>query len=111
MQSPNKQAPTVAEASYIALVRSLPCSVCDCAGPCEVHEIKQGQWFTSIALCASCHRGALLGLHGQMRAWKLRKMDELDALAETVQRVFELLKPTPAQQIRAKRAIKIGASL
>ena len=109
MQSPNKTAPTVAEASYIAMVASLPCSVCDGAGPSEVHEVKQGQWFTSIALCTACHRGALLGLHGQMRAWKLRKMEELDALAVTMRRIFEILKPTPAQQRRLDHAIKTGA--
>jgi hypothetical protein len=28
-----------------------------------------------------------MGLHGQKRAWAIRKMDELDALAVTVERL------------------------
>lgn len=109
MQSPNKVAPTVAEGMYLAMVARLPCSLCDARGPSEVHEIKQGQWFTSIALCYACHRSPFLGLHGQKRMWLIKKMDEMDALAITVKRIFEFLNPTPAQQIRAVAAIKKGA--
>jgi hypothetical protein len=89
MQSKNKKAPTVAEREHIERVKNLPCSVCDEHGPCDAHEIKQGQWFTAVALCKSCHQGPLLGLHGQRRAWTLRKMDEVDALAVTVQRLMK----------------------
>ena len=88
MQSRNKPAPTKAERTHIDLVKALPCSVCGVSGPSEAHEIKQGQWFTCVALCESCHRGPVLGLHGQKRAWAVRKMDELDALAVTVQALF-----------------------
>lgn len=88
MQSPNKRAPTRAEKRHCQRVAALPCSVCGQAGPSEVHEIKQGQWYTSVALCADCHRGSLLGLHGQRRAWIIRKMDEIDALAVTVGRLM-----------------------
>lgn len=88
MQSKNKKAPTVAERDHIERVKELPCSVCDEHGPSDAHEIKQGQWFTAVALCRSCHQGSLLGLHGQRRAWTLRKMDELDALAVTIQRLM-----------------------
>lgn len=88
MQSKNKKAPTVAERDHIERVKGLACSVCDEHGPSDAHEIKQGQWFTSVALCKSCHQGPLLGLHGQRRAWTLRKMDELDALAVTIQRLM-----------------------
>jgi len=87
MQSKNKPAPTMAERDHIERVKNLPCSVCDAAGPSECHEIKQGQWFTSIALCGSCHRDSFNGLHGQMRMWKIMKMDELDALAVTIERL------------------------
>lgn len=89
MQSPNKKAPTVSERRHIERVALLPCSLCDQPGPSEVHEIAQGQWYTSVALCAECHRGNLLGLHGQRRAWKLRKMGEIDALAVTVRRLMD----------------------
>lgn len=88
MQSPGKRKPTVAEREHIARISLLPCSVCDRSGPSEVHEIRQGQWYTSVALCPECHRGSLLGLHGQRRAWLVRKMDELDALAVTVRRLL-----------------------
>lgn len=88
MQSKNKKAPTKAESDHILAVKELPCSVCDAEGPSECHEIKQGQWYTSIALCTSCHRNSFNGLHGQMHMWKIMKMDELDALAVTIQRIL-----------------------
>jgi hypothetical protein len=89
MQSKNKKAPTAAEQLHIANVQALPCSLNDEPGPSEVHEVKQGQWFTSIALCPECHRGAVLGLHGQRRMWAIKKMDEMDALAVTIRRLAE----------------------
>lgn len=49
MQSKNKRAPTAAERRHIVAVKSLPCSVCDAPGPSDCHEIKQGQWYTSVA--------------------------------------------------------------
>lgn len=88
MQSKNKKGPTAAERVHIEMVKALDCSVCDASGPSEAHEIKQGQWWTSVALCPSCHRGPLLGLHGQRRMWAIKKMDELDALAVTIQRLM-----------------------
>lgn len=87
MQSKNKKAPTSAERRHITLVKQLPCSVCDTPGPSDAHEIKQGQWFTSVALCKDCHQGAFNGWHGQRRLWSIKKMDELDALAVTVERL------------------------
>jgi ribosomal protein S27AE len=88
VQSKNKKAPTVAEQEHIERIQAMECVVCDAAPPSEVHEIKQGQWFTACPLCPSCHRGSLLGLHGQRRAWTLRKLDEVDALAITVERLM-----------------------
>jgi hypothetical protein len=88
MQSKNKKAPTVAEEHHIVRVKELPCSLCDAEGPSECHEIKQGQWFTSLALCPSCHRDNLMGLHGQKRMWAIKKMDELDGLAVTIKRLM-----------------------
>ena len=49
-----------------------------------------GRTFHQNALCESCHRGALMGLHGQRRAWAIHKMDETDALNVTIQRLMEL---------------------
>lgn len=87
MQSKNKPAPTKAEAAHIVRVKSLPCSVCNAPGPSECHEIKQGQWFTGISLCVECHRGHR-GWHGTKSIWRILKMDELDALAVTIKRLF-----------------------
>ena len=87
MQSKNKVPPTAAERRYIVLVRELPCSICDKEGPSEVHEIVQGAWYLSVALCGDCHRGPINGLHGQRRLWKVLKLDELGALAITIRRL------------------------
>lgn len=89
MQSRNKKAPNVFERAHIAKVKALPCSVCDAAPPCDAHEVKQGQWFTAVALCKSCHQGPLLGWHGQRRMWALKKMDEIDAMAVTFGRLLQ----------------------
>ncbi len=75
--------------AHLAKVKELPCSVCDQPGPSEAHHIKQSTAFLCIALCPDCHRGPILGLHGQRRAWLVRKFDELDALNVTVQRLME----------------------
>jgi hypothetical protein len=76
------------ERAHLARVKQLSCSVCDAPAPSEAHHIKQGQQYTAVALCPDCHRGAILGWHGQKRAWAVRKMAELDALAVTVERLF-----------------------
>lgn len=89
MQSKNHKAKTVAERQHIEAVKLLPCSVCDERGPSDAHHIKQERHFTVVALCKSCHQGALMGLHGQRRAWAVRKMDETDALNVTIKRLME----------------------
>lgn len=77
------------ERRYLAAVRSLPCSVCDAPGPSEAHHIEQGLQYTCVALCVDCHRGPILGLHGQRRMWAIKKMNELSALNVTIQRIRE----------------------
>ena len=76
------------ERAHLALVKELPCSVCDQSGPSEAHHVKQGQQYPAVALCESCHRGALMGWHGQRRMWAIKKMDELAALNVTVRRLM-----------------------
>ncbi len=90
MQSKNKKAPTASERRHIERVKSLPCSVCDAFPPSECHEPNQGQWYTSIALCPTCHRDPVMGLHGQKRAWLIRKFDILDALGVTILRLMDM---------------------
>ena len=74
------------ERRYLALVKELPCSVCDTEGPSEAHHIKQGNQYTCVSLCPDCHRGPQ-GWHGTKVLWRIRKMDELDALNITIERL------------------------
>lgn len=80
---------TAAERRYVALVKELQCSVCDAPGPSDAHHVKQHRQYTVVALCKTCHQGALLGWHGQRRMWAMKKMEEIDALNVTIKRVIE----------------------
>ncbi len=84
MHSPNKRQMTAAERRHVAAVKALPCAVCGAPGPSEAHEIAQGKWFVSVALCADCHRGSRNGIHGERAMWKASKMTEIDALNQTI---------------------------
>ena len=87
MQSKNKPAQTAAERRHAARIAEMHCVVCDAAGPSEVHEIRQGEWFLSLPLCPACHRGPG-GWHGTRALWNVRKLDQLGALAITIRRLF-----------------------
>lgn len=80
---------TAKEREHLAKVKALPCSVCDAPPPSEAHHIQQGQQYTCIALCPDCHRGPLMGWHGQRRMWAIKKMEEIDALDITVKRLMQ----------------------
>ncbi|HEY8878294.1 MAG TPA: hypothetical protein VIN03_12060 [Roseateles sp.] len=88
MQSKNKAAPTKAERAHIERIKEMSCGVCEASGPSECHELKQGQWFTSIPLCADCHRGSFNGIHGQARIWAAYKLDEQAVLNETLRQLL-----------------------
>lgn len=88
MRSRNSKSLTAREAEHLAAVKSLACSVCDAAGPSDAHHIKQGQHFTCVALCRDCHMGSENGVHGRRAMWRVMKMDEVDALAVTIERVL-----------------------
>lgn len=77
------------ERQHLARVKELPCSVCDTPGPSEAHHVVQGLQYACIALCESCHRGSVMGWHGQKRMWSIKKMDEMDALNITIKRLME----------------------
>jgi hypothetical protein len=77
------------ERLHLARVKMLPCSVCDKSGPSEAHHYKQGLQYTCIALCQDCHTNSILGWHGQKRMWHIKKMDEIDALNNTIKRLFD----------------------
>ena len=75
------------ERAHIRRVKELPCSVCDAPGPSDAHHVKQHRQYTVVALCKDCHQGPVMGWHGQKRMWAIKKMDELDALNVTVERL------------------------
>ena len=89
MHSKNKAKPTNDEKAHIERIKGMACIVCQASPPSECHEINQGQWFTSMPLCADCHRGSINGIHGQRRLWNVKKMDELSALNETIRNLSE----------------------
>lgn len=69
---------------------------CVCCGEpfSHLHHILEGRTpgrkssdFTVIPLCLDCHTG-FQGIHGDRLRWSLRKMDELKALAKTIEGVF-----------------------
>lgn len=72
----------------MAMVKNQPCSVCNAPAPSDAHHIKQGNHFTTVALCKSCHQGSKMGWHGEKRAWAIAKMDENDALNVTLRNIF-----------------------
>ena len=79
---------TKKERDWIGRIKEQPCSVCGQDGPSDAHHIKQGRHYTVVALCKSCHQGSKMGWHGEKVAWRLAKMDELDALNETIKNIF-----------------------
>jgi len=74
---------TAKQRAYIGQVKGLPCSVCDAPGPSEAHHIKQSLQYCVVALCQDCHRN----WHGTKELWRIRKMEELDALNVTIERL------------------------
>ena len=79
---------TAREREHLGRVKAMPCSVCDAHGPSEAHHIKQHRQMLCIPLCASCHRSSFNGIHGQARIWKVLKLDELDALNKTMEKLI-----------------------
>ena len=79
---------TTRERAHLGRVKELPCSVCDAPGPSDAHHVKQHNQFTAVALCRDCHMGSEMGWHGRKTAWRIRKLDELDALNTTLGRLF-----------------------
>lgn len=75
------------ERAWVGLVKEQPCSVCGAEGPSDAHHTQQGNHYTCVALCKSCHQGSMMGWHGQKRAWAIAKMDENDALNVTLQNI------------------------
>ena len=79
---------TAKEREHIGRVKELDCSVCGQSGPSDAHHIKQSLQYCVVALCKSCHQGNRMGWHGEKSAWKIAKMDELDALDVTLRNLI-----------------------
>lgn len=79
---------TAKQRKHLGNVKELPCSVCDAPGPSDAHHIKQGLQYTCVALCKECHQDSRMGWHGEKAMWRIKKMDELDALNITIQRLI-----------------------
>lgn len=87
MRTKNAARITPAESEHMGKVKLSGCAVCGAGGVVEAHHIKQGRHFTTVGLCDYCHRGPQ-GIHGDKTMWRIHKMDELDALNETLRRVY-----------------------
>lgn len=87
MRSKNSKPLTEAESFHLEEVKSLPCSLCDAPPPVEAHHIRQGDHWTTVALCKDCHTGRS-GIHGDKVVWKIMKLDELGALNITLKRLL-----------------------
>lgn len=79
---------SVKEWAHVGRVKRLDCSVCNQPGPSSAHHIRQDNPYTCVALCESCHKDPHNGIHGRKAIWDVYKMDELTALAVTVQRLL-----------------------
>lgn len=78
---------TSAEREHVGKVRESGCAVCGVVGVVHAHEIEQGLWYTSIGLCPDCHTGQM-GIHGDKTLWRIHKMNEIQALNETLSRIY-----------------------
>lgn len=77
---------------YMVRVANLPCACCGASGV-NVHHIREGQGmsqrasaYLTIPLCPDCHTGPS-GIHGNKSAMRLRKLDELSMLADTISKL------------------------
>lgn len=87
MRTKNAKRISPAESLHMGRVKESGCAVCGAGGIVEAHHTKQGNHFTTIGLCDVCHRGPM-GIHGDKTMWRIHKMDENDALNETLRRIY-----------------------
>ena len=86
---------SAASSRHMGRVAQLPCACCGVTGV-HVHHIREGQgmaqrasdWLT-IPLCPDCHVGPL-GVHGDKTMMRIRKLSELDMLADTIRKLTEV---------------------
>ena len=76
---------TTREREHLARIKELPCSVCGTPGPSDAHHLRQHSQYLCIPLCKDCHTGSHNGIHGRKSMWRVMGMDEMDALAKTIE--------------------------
>ena len=79
--------------AHMGRVAQLPCCTCGVYGV-QLHHIREGQGMAQraddmlvIPLCPDCHTGKV-GVHHDKTMLKLKKWTELDALADTLKRLY-----------------------
>lgn len=92
MRTKNALAMTAAERAHLRCVKSVACVLCDAPPPSIAHHVVQGDHFTTVAVCESCHVGQR-GIHGDQSMLRLRFRvrgtgGELLAINETLRRVM-----------------------
>lgn len=88
-----------AESTYMGRVAELGCYLCHHLGyghtEAQVHHLREGQGmaqrnsnYVTVPLCDRHHANSSPdGIHGGRKAWKLAQVDEIDALAWTLERL------------------------
>ncbi|TQE98148.1 MAG: hypothetical protein FKY71_15335 [Spiribacter salinus] len=87
-----------ASREYMGRVARFPCVLCEALGmpgvPAEVHHLREGQGtsqrasdYLTASLCPECHRGPQ-GVHGDRTLLRVAKLDEMDLLAMTIEKVY-----------------------
>lgn len=92
MTTKSKPATPAKEKRYLDRVAQLDCVVCGAHGV-HIHHAREGEgmaqrapnWL-AIALCPPCHTGPR-GIHGDRSVLRQEKLDELDLLARTIERL------------------------
>ena len=92
MRTKSKPATPAKEKRYLDRVAQLDCVVCGAHGV-HVHHLREGQGmgqrasnFLTAPLCPSCHTGPR-GIHGDRSVLRQEKLDEMDLLARTIERL------------------------
>lgn len=92
MTTKSKPATPAKEKRYLDRVAQLDCVVCGAHGV-HVHHAREGegmgqraQNWLAIAVCPPCHVGPR-GIHGDRSVLRQEKLDEMDLLARTIERL------------------------
>jgi hypothetical protein len=78
--------PNTRERLHLAKIKEMPCGVCNASPPSDAHHIVQHNQYLCIPLCKDCHQG-YNGIHGTKALWRVRKLDELMVLNETIRSI------------------------